>query len=371
MRTPSIGPLIAVILCIATALALLGAAEVETPSHPNSGTASSRSTVRTYFAALETYFRTGDLSGASSQVSADVNSRLEWRLRALHANYPQLSIDVVEMLADGERVTAEIIVDAGMDTRRFPVQPGNHLSTWRAWETFRVQENLVTEHSVVGPGLGLFAPQGNLSVERHPAGGMTLHTARLTFPRGIHSYVALPAPVMVTVESGVIEVQGDGVTSLVPIDGGFPELLEPVQSVQADSGETLTTRNARLVMRNTGESRATLIVAMLAPSLSRPPAEMEHLEYRSGPGLDPLADSGVIVDSLGSLQLPEEPIDEMLGGWIVLDPGGSAFLHHSSAASQLIPLTGNPLVEWNMPGSQSVISNPGTEQIVVWAVFII
>ncbi len=371
MRKPSIAPLVAALLFLVAALTLLRAVEARSPVGREANSSVAISLVRAYYAAVETYFQSGDLSGVSALFeSSDEAAEIEWRLRALRANYPLLAIEVVDLLVERESVTARIMVDAGPPGAAHPIQPLHHLRSWQMSETFRVRGDRISEHAYAGPGLGLFVPQTTLSVGRFPAGGMTLLTARLTLRNSHDSYVALPGPALVTVEAGTIEVRGNGVVSLMSTDGAAPVRLEPDTVALSGSNDTLVSGNAKIVIRNGINAQTTLLVAILAPNESPPRLAAEHADHRPGSGFAFLAGSGVLVEPLGVSELLDGPIGQMSVGWVVLDPASAAITNDDTRVPYIFSPRAQLSIKWDSSTGRPTVSNTTLDQLIVWAILI-
>ncbi len=326
--------------------------------------------VRDWYAAVGTWMVTGEWQSiAAPSLGLDAT----WYLSALRDSYPRAEIELLSVEASGATLSALVSIDPGhaahelFSAAEFP-QP------WIAAETFDVESGRIVDYSIDGPIPPLMISHPQVAITSPHTDGRLL-IGRLTFSPGSDAYVSIPGPAIVSVESGVVDVLGDGV-SVLSRAGADAIGTSPGAKIPLRPGEAVQVQQSRVVISHVRDELATVLVATFAsPSMQLATHENRHPAYatvhealsREG---SVAVGAGVTAETVSSIALSGDTGGLRLqAGWIVLAPGSQGRIE--SGVSELVLVQSAGTVRLNSTqGHGVVVSNADSGLSIAWVAFV-
>jgi predicted SnoaL-like aldol condensation-catalyzing enzyme len=261
----------------------------------NPSTVTDLAVVRRFYAAANLLLATGNADALWEVVSADFIDHAELPglapdrdglvryLRTWHSTDPTLRLNVVDLAAQGDRITAVVATDRA-DNAPASDSPMIAGRAWGAIDVFRLQSGHITEHWGDSNGLGLVSPLLAATVPVDPPAKKMVEVMRRTYAPGEDVWDWTGGPTALLVESGNLQVAHEsysGRSATVVSATGTMRTFLPGEDVSLGTGESVVfDRGSHIYVRNDGVTPAEVLEVWVG---RQPPPRVSGVEI-IGPG---------------------------------------------------------------------------------------
>jgi hypothetical protein len=371
-----------VLLISASVYALARSADLATDSTIGATSPASVATVRGYYAEVQEFFETGDITGIRAMVDPRVfggegmtagPEDLEFHLRGLRGTYPALTFSIEEITGSGSTVIAQLWMDSG-GSPAVPVAPLTSVRTWRQIETLQVSDGRIVEWQSNGLLSGIFLSNPG-SVQPFPMHiERTLVAARMSFAEGSSGQVSLHAPAMIVPEQGSLLLLGNGVSMVFGSENReVGRLTESGIEVTVRPGESIFVPQGRAILRAGESMPATALVVLFIPDESESSDRELHGEYPAPEQL--LADQsagqvgrGVSIAPLSRAAVSTRGELELIVGVVRIEPLSGMGLDRGIEPVLVLPQLGRISMQWDRIAQRRMLANEGHATATAWVV---
>lgn len=263
--------LLIVILVTASLLALYEVRKLSLASSYLARSASSTQTVRSFYAGLNEYMETGDISAVSDMLAPDAliavpsqgamgdDSGLLTYLVALRSTLPELRFTIEKIETEGEIAIATV--------RRTGIEeaPASSLgsASGLSQEFFRISGGRIVQQWTTEPDTVLTYTLTDAPMRAHLIRTGNLAIAELTFAPARGEAHPVDGPALLLVERGSLTLIGDGQSQILDSVTGVVTAPALNQRVAAEPGQAIAVLSRRAQVQNDGPDAAVARIATL------------------------------------------------------------------------------------------------------------
>jgi len=381
MRRITTSSLFLVSLIAASLLALAQSADLVINPTTSASSPLSVAVARAYYAAVQGFFETGELSEVRAVTAPDLFDRdaasigtgdLAFHLRGLRETYPALAFAVEEMTASGTTVISRLAITSGPSSA-VPVFPLTSVQSWHQIETLRVSDGRIVEWHSIGPLFGSFVSCPG-SGQKFPIDSeRSLVAARMSFAGGESGHVALDAPALVIPEGGGMLLQGNGVALVFNSERPGGQIAENGIAVTVKPTETIVVPRGRAVLSAGSSMPSSALVVLFAPdrlhttdreihSVYSPPEQL-LTEQRGGQ-----VARGISITPLDRAEVSARGTLELIAGVVRIEPGNGMGVTGDMASILVLPQSGQISTRWDSLARRQMLVNEGRATAIAWVV---
>ncbi len=381
----SITGVLAVFFLVTSLFALYQVAQMPRGFSNDAHASASVRTIRDFYAGLDEFMETGDISAVSNTVAPDAlafvpeqgamgaDSGLLTYLLALRSTHPHLRFTIEEIDAGGEIAVASVRRSGTPDVSPLGAQWTAGISQ----EFFRVHEGRIVRHWTTAPGSVLVHPLtiSPMLVSVYQPGHLAI--AELIFSPGEDDLEPIEGPALIIVQHGQLTLAGNGFSQIVDLATGATSRGGSLERATAGPGQAIAVLDGLASIWNEDDSDATARIITFA---EKPPPIMEYLAVDPHPQSPPINDisllvtkhftvSGAVTVRPLAFDREEIPIGrwELEIAWAVLGPGTSLPLSADGARMMAHIISGsaqNGAPAQDAPDSMNALSNNGDKPAV-------
>jgi predicted ester cyclase len=327
------------------------------------------SLIRSFYETVADGFRTGSFEASKEFLATDFVDHpaedsqqrtmggLIGQLVGLYATYKDVDVEVADVIADNDRVTARVLLTGRLRPEFLGIQLPDKTLRRESIEIYRFSAGKIVERWALGDPVTLLQTLAEAPFTAYPSLPTVVALARLTIQPGADLvHFVLPGPGLLLVEDGELTVLGNGVT-VITRDGaiGTPATRDVTTQGSETSlgvGDSVVYSRTRPALRMNGNKPAVVLVLALFQPLSQLRNPQSRSSGNDGPTPDQVLSlamypqegegsatlpSGISVAPLaaGMMTVGTSGAMSVALGYVVVPPGAGIGPHRVSGVELL------------------------------------